>query len=55
MRVLQRLLHGVKEVLSSGDPMEEMNQFMCDRVFTEEGNLFDCVEDDRGFKDGSVE
>ena len=55
MRVLQRSLHGVKVALSSGDPMEETNQFMHDRVFTEEGNLFDCVEDDGGFKDGSVE
>ena len=41
--------------LSSGDPMEETNQFMRDRVSTEEGNLFDCVEDDGGFKDGGIE
>ena len=27
---------------------------MRDRIFTEEGDLFDCVEDDRGFKDGSI-
>ena len=40
--------------LSLGDPMEEANQFMRDRIFTKEGDLFDCVEDDRGFKDGSV-
>ena len=41
--------------LSSGDPMEKTNQFVHDRVFTEEGNLFDCVEDDGSFKDGGVE
>ena len=41
--------------LSPGDPMEEVNKFMRNRVFTEEGNIFDGVEDDRGFKDGSIE
>ena len=41
--------------LSSGDPVEETNQFMHDRVFMEEGNLFDCVEDDEGFEDGGIE
>ena len=40
--------------LSSGDPMEKSNQFMRDGVFTKEGDLFDCVEDDRGFEDGGV-
>ena len=40
--------------LSSSDPMEEMNQFVQNGVFTEEGDLFDCVEDDGGFKDGGV-
>ena len=28
---------------------------MRDRVFTEEGDLFDFVEDDGGFEDGGVE
>ena len=27
---------------------------MEDRVFTKEGNLFDCMENDRGSKDGTV-
>ena len=42
-------------LLGASDPMEEANQFMGDGVFMEEGNLFDGVEDDRGFEDGSVE
>ena len=41
--------------LGASDPMEEANKFMGDGVFMEEGNLFDGVEDDRGFEDGSVE
>ena len=41
--------------LSSSDPMEEVNQFVRNRVFTEEGDLFNCVEDDGGFEDGGVE
>ena len=41
--------------LSLGDPMGKMNQFMRDGVFTKEGDLFDCVEDDGGFEDGGVE
>ena len=41
--------------LSSGDPVEKTNYFVCDKVFTEEGNLFDCVEDDGGFEDGGIE
>ena len=41
--------------LGSGYSMEKMNQFMGDRVFTEEGDLFDCMEDDRSFEDGGVE
>ena len=47
----------VEEKMSLGvsDPMEEAKQFMGDGVFTEEGNLFDYVEDDGGFKDGGVE
>ena len=55
MRVFQRSLQGVEVALSSGDPMEETNQFMRNRIFTEEGDLFDCVEDDGGFEDGGVE
>ena len=54
MRVLQRSLQGVEVVLSSGDPMEETNQFVRNRVFTEEGDLFNCMEDDGGFEDGGV-
>ena len=37
------------------DPMEEADKFMGNRVFMEEGNLFDGVEDDGGFEDGGVE
>ena len=54
MRVFQGSLQGVEVVLSSSDPMEEVNQFVRNRVFTKEGDLFDCVEDDRGFEDGGV-
>ena len=55
MRVFQGLLQGVEVALSSSDPMKEVNQFVRNRVFTEEGDLFNCVEDDGGFEDGSVE
>ena len=41
--------------LGTSDPMEEANKFMGNRVFTEEGNLFDDMEDDGDFEDGSVE
>ena len=54
MGVLQRSLQGVEVLLSTSDPMEEMNEFVRNGVFTEEGDLFDCVEDDGGFEDGSV-
>ena len=37
------------------DPMEKANKFMGNTVFTEEGNLFDGMEDNGGFEDGSVE
>ena len=40
--------------LSSRNPMEEANQFVRYGIFTEEGDLFDCVEDDRGFEDSGV-
>ena len=55
MRVFQRSLQGVEVALSSSDPMEETNQFMQNRIFTEEGDLFDCVENNGGFEDGGVE
>ena len=55
MRVFQGSLQGVEVVLSSSDPMEEANQFVRNRIFTEEGDLFDCMEDDGGFEDGGVE
>ena len=41
--------------LSLDDPMEEANKFMRNRVFMEEGNLFNGMEDNGGFEDGSVE
>ena len=28
---------------------------MRDRVFTEEGDFFDCMEDDGGFEDSGIE
>ena len=37
------------------DPMKEVNEFMGNRVFTEKGNLFDGMEDNGGFEDGSIE
>ena len=55
VQILERSFEGVKVSLGSGDPMEEANKFMGNRVFTEEGNLFNGMEDDRGFEDGSVE
>ena len=54
MRVFQGSLQGVEVALSSSDPMGEANQFVRNRIFTEEGDLFDCMEDDGGFKDGGV-
>ena len=54
MRVFQGSFQGVEVALSSSDPMEEANQFVQNRIFTEEGDLFNCVEDDRGFEDGGV-
>ena len=54
MRVFQGSLQGVEVALSSSDPMEEVNQFVRNRIFTEEGDLFNCVEDDGGFEDGGV-
>ena len=54
VRVLQRSLQGVEVALSLHDPMEEANQFVRNRIFTEERDLFDCVEDDGGFEDGGV-
>ena len=41
--------------LCSGDPMEEVNKFICDGVFTEKGDFFDGMEDNRSFEDGSIE
>ena len=55
MRILEGSFKGMKVLLGASDPMEKVNKFMGDGVFTEEGNLFDSVEDDRGFKDGGVE
>ena len=42
-------------LLGPCDPMEEANKFMGNGVFMEEGNLFDGVEDDGGYEDGSIE
>ena len=54
MGVLQRSFQRVEVMLCSSDPVEETDQFMRNGVFTEEGDLFDCVEDDGGFEDGGV-
>ena len=54
MGVFQGSLQRVEVVLSSSYPMEKANQFMRNRIFTEEGDLFDCVEDDGGFEDSGV-
>ena len=40
--------------LGASDPMEKVN-IMGDGVFMEEGNLFNGVEDNRSFEDGSIE
>ena len=42
-------------LLGLSDPMEEMNKFMRDGIFMEEGDFLNGVEDDRYFKDGSIE
>ena len=42
-------------VLGSGNPMEEMNEFMGDGVFTEKENLFNSVEDNGCLEDGGIE
>ena len=55
MRVLKESFKGMKMSLGSGDPMEEVNKFMRDRIFTEERNFLNGVEDNGGFKDGSIE
>ena len=52
--VFQGSLQRVEMTLSSSDPMEKANQFMRNRIFTEEGDLFDCMEDDGGFEDSGV-
>ena len=54
MGVLQWSFQGVEVMLSSSDSVEETNQFVQNGVFTEEGDLFDCMEDDGSFEDGSV-
>ena len=54
MGVFQGSLQRVEMTLSSSNPMEKANQFMRNRIFMEEGDLFDCVEDNGGFEDGSV-
>ena len=41
--------------LGSGDPMKEADEFMGDGIFMKEGDLFDCMENDGGFEDGSIE
>ena len=52
--VLQRLFQRVEVTLSSSNPMEETNQFVRNRIFMEERDFFDSVEDDGGFKDAGV-
>ena len=52
--VFQGSFQRMEMTLSSSNPMEKANQLMQNRIFTEEGDLFDCVEDDRSFEDGGV-
>ena len=54
MGVFQGSFQGVEVALSLSDPMEEVDQFVRNRILTEEGDLFDCVEDDGCFEDGGV-
>ena len=54
MGIFQGSFQRVEMTLSPSDPMEQANQFVRDGIFTEEGVLFDCVEDDRSFEDGGV-
>ena len=54
MGVFQGSFQRVEMALSLSNPMEKANQFMQNRIFTEEGDLFDCVEDDGGFEDSGV-
>ena len=55
VRILEESFEGVKVSLSTSDPMEKVNEFMGNRVLTEEGNLFNSMEDDGSFEDGGVE
>ena len=55
VRILERSLKGVQVLLGMSDLMEKVNQFMGDGVFMKEGDLFDGMEDDGGFKDGGIE
>ena len=55
VRILEGSFKRVEVSLSSSDPMEKVNKFMGDGVFTEKENLFDGVEDDGGFEDGGIE
>ena len=55
VQILEGSFKGMKVSLSTSDPVEKANEFMGDGVFTEEGDLFDGMEDDRGFEDGSIE
>ena len=55
MQILEGSFEGMEVSLGASDPMEKVNKFMRDGVFMEEGNLFNGVEDNGGFEDGSVE
>ena len=55
VQILKESFKGVKVLLGLSDPKEEANEFMRNRVFTKEGDLFDGMEDNGGFKDGSIE
>ena len=55
VRILEGSLKGMKVSLGMSDPVEKADKFMGNGVFTEEGNLFDGVEDDGGFEDGGIE
>ena len=55
LRILKGSFEGVKVLLGASDLMEKADKFMGDGVIMEEGDLFDGMEDNGGFEDGSIE
>ena len=55
VQILEGSFERVKVSLGTSDPMKEANEFMGNRVFMEKGDLFDGMEDNRGFEDGGIE